>query len=183
MIPRYNNYNGADIGNGVKYLGSGVYENGTPVIPTNGTEYVYLLAIENPDGVVVFIDGSNYTPVNHKAADGDTTLYAYLPAKTSIADPLEVKVGEKTTNYYYDTTKSTWLAIVDIPNEDTKPYTYTGSEQTYTIAESDYYTIDGNKQINAGTYDVTVALKDANNTVWSDGTTTDKTYTLTPTRT
>ena len=147
------------------------------VIPTNGTNDVYLLTIENPNSEAVTIDGSNYTPVNHKAVDSDTNLYAYLPEKP-ISNPCVVEVGSKTTKYYYDTTKSAWLAIVDKPVADTTTFTYDGTEQTYNITASDYYTVTGNKQTNAGDYTVTVSLNDKDNTVWSDGTTADLTYTF-----
>ncbi|MGN0666469.1 MAG: DUF4214 domain-containing protein, partial [Huintestinicola sp.] len=149
------------------------------VTPTNGTTNVYLLTIENPNSEAVTIDGNSYTPVNHKALDSnDGNLYAYLPAKTSTADPLEVKVGTKTTNYIYDTTNSRWLAMVDKPAEDSSTFTYDGRSQTYNIAASDYYTVKDNKQTNAGTYTVTVALTDTTKTVWSDGTTDELNYTF-----
>ena len=67
---------------------------------------------------------------------------------------------------------------VTVPEEDTTSFVYDGSEQTYSIASSDLYTVTGNQQTNAGTYTVTVSLKDKNNTVWDDGTTGDKTYTF-----
>lgn len=51
-------------------------------------------------------------------------------------------------------------AKVTIPTANTTTYTYTGSEQTYTLATNTNYTISSNKQTNAGSYTVTVALKD-----------------------
>ncbi len=149
----------------------------TAITPTNGTENVYLLTIANPGSKTVYINGAEYTPINHTAADStDANLYVYLPAKTA-ADPNVVKIGDTTTKYTYDTASLKWLTVVDAPDEDTNLFTYNGEEQTYTLAESDYYTITGNKQTNAGTYTVTVALNDKDNTVWSDdGTTDDKTY-------
>ncbi len=67
---------------------------------------------------------------------------------------------------------------VTVPSADTASFVYDGSEQTYSIASSDLYTVTGNQQTNAGTYTVTVSLMDMNNTVWADGTTGDKTYTF-----
>ncbi|MCD8040071.1 MAG: hypothetical protein LUF82_00940, partial [Clostridia bacterium] len=68
---------------------------------------------------------------------------------------------------------------VTAPEADGTTFTYNGSEQTYTIASNELYTVTGNKQTNAGTYTVTVALNDATNYAWSDGTTAAKTYTFT----
>lgn len=67
---------------------------------------------------------------------------------------------------------------VEIPAADDTEFTYNGAEQTYAIAESELYTVEGNVQKNAGTYTVTVALKDKANYVWPDGTTDDRTYTF-----
>ena len=67
---------------------------------------------------------------------------------------------------------------VEIPTADDTAFTYNGAEQTYAIAASDLYTISGNVQKDAGTYTVTVALKDKANYTWPDGTTDDKTYTF-----
>lgn len=68
---------------------------------------------------------------------------------------------------------------IDVPAADTTVFECNGKEQTYAIAESDWYSVDGNKQTAAGTYDVKVSLKDANNTVWSDGTSDAKVYKFT----
>ena len=54
--------------------------------------------------------------------------------------------------------------------------TYSGEEQTYTLAASGLYTVAGNVRKSAGTYTVTVTLKDAENYVWSDNTATAKTF-------
>jgi len=59
------------------------------------------------------------------------------------------------------------------PTGDNRTFIYNGQEQTYEIAESTDYTITGNAQTNAGTYEVVVALKDSTNCEWADGTTTD----------
>ena len=148
--------------------------------PTNGIKKVYLLTIKNPDGKDVYINsGTPYKPSNHSAADkNDTNLYVYLPAATA-QSPSVVTVGENTTKYCYDTKNSKWLEVVDIPGADSSSYIYNGTSQTYQIAESDYYTVAGNAQTNAGNYTVTVSLNDTENTVWSDGTTANKEYTFT----
>ena len=67
---------------------------------------------------------------------------------------------------------------VEIPIADDTEFVYNGAEQTYAIAESELYTVEGNAQKDAGTYTVTVSLNDKDNYVWSDDTTDDKTYTF-----
>ena len=67
-------------------------------------------------------------------------------------------------------------AKVEIPAADPTQFTYSGEEQTYTLAASGLYTVAGNVRKNAGTHTVTVTLKDAENHVWSDNTATAKTF-------
>ena len=67
-------------------------------------------------------------------------------------------------------------AKVEIPAADPTPFTYSGEDQTYTLAASDLYTVAGNVRKSAGTYTVTVTLKDAENYVWSDNTDAAKTF-------
>ncbi len=140
------------------------------VTPTDGNgNNVYLLEIENADNDDIKINGTDY-PDKHF---DEAKIYAYLPAKTAQI-PNEVTVGTEMTEYCYDTANSKWLKVVDAPVEDTTDFTYNGEEQTYALTESDCYTISGNKQTNAGTYTVTVALNDGY--IWSDGTSNDAEY-------
>ena len=64
------------------------------------------------------------------------------------------------------------------PVHDTTVYTYDGTAKTYGIADTADYTVTGNTQTNAGSYDVTVALKDKANTAWTDGTFANIIYTF-----
>ena len=59
---------------------------------------------------------------------------------------------------------------VDVPKEDATVFTYDGEKKTYTIAANDDYTVANAEQTNAGTYTVTVTLKDTKNFVWNDKT-------------
>ena len=68
---------------------------------------------------------------------------------------------------------------VEKPAEDNTEFVYSGKEQTYTIAPSDYYAVTGNVQTDAGTHTVTVVLKDKSNYQWADGSTDDLSYTFT----
>lgn len=65
---------------------------------------------------------------------------------------------------------------VAIPEADAAAFTYNGAEQTYNIAASEFYTVSGNVQKDAGSYTVTVSLNDKDNHTWPDGTTDDLSY-------
>ena len=67
-------------------------------------------------------------------------------------------------------------AKVEIPAADPTPFTYSGGDRTYTLAASGLYTVADNVRKSAGTHTVTVTLKDAENYVWSNNTTTAKTF-------
>ena len=59
---------------------------------------------------------------------------------------------------------------VDVPEKDATVFTYDGKKKTYTIAANDNYTVANAERMNAGTYTVTVTLKDTKNFVWNDET-------------
>ena len=84
------------------------------------------------------------------------------------------------SNHSDITPKSVGVTIarksVAVPAANTTQFTYSGEEQTYTLAASGLYTVAGNVQKNAGTHTVTVMLKDAENYVWSDNTATAQTF-------
>lgn len=61
--------------------------------PTDGEEYISLLAIHNPDGKKVWIDGEEYYPAKH--AD-EEYLYAYLTQEGH-----SVRVGDEAEQVYY----------------------------------------------------------------------------------
>ncbi len=156
---------------GAQSIGAGSGTSGSEG-PTNGSEPVYLYEVENPEQQDIVINGKDY-PDCH---GDENKIYAYLP-QGSMDHPNTVTVGDTTTNCYYG--HNGWTTVVDIPPEDTSSFTYTGQELTYNLPESKWYTISNQKQTQAGTYDVTVSLKDPSTSVWSDGTTEDKVYTFT----
>lgn len=93
------------------------------------------------------------------AGDGGTWTYTYT-AGTGMLDAagLPKTVGTYTVTATYEDnlnigSKSVTLTIepktVDIPAEDKMVYTYDGTEKTYNIPTSTYYTVSGNKQTNA----------------------------------
>ena len=65
---------------------------------------------------------------------------------------------------------------VNVPESDATVFTYDGKKKTYTIAANDNYTVANAEQTNAGTYTVTVTLKDTENFVWNDETDTAKEF-------
>lgn len=78
----------------------------------------------------------------------------------------------------------TWViekAPVDIPVAGSTTYTYNGTAQTYTFSsiDTDHVAVANNTKTNAGTYIVTCSLSDSNNYMWSDSTTTAKSYSWT----
>ncbi|MBQ8545675.1 MAG: hypothetical protein IJ437_01910 [Clostridia bacterium] len=67
---------------------------------------------------------------------------------------------------------------VEKPAQDTTSFVYSGEEQVYTIAESEYYTVSNNKRTNFGVQTVKISLNDKEKYAWSDGTTDDLEYTF-----
>ncbi len=65
---------------------------------------------------------------------------------------------------------------VPVPEKDESSFTYNGKAQTYSIAASPLYEVNGNVQTYAGEYDVTVSLLDKANYQWQSGGTENITY-------
>ncbi len=88
--------------------------------------------------------------------------------KVTIALTDKVNYKWSTTNSSDDLSYDFAIApqTVNEPAEDTKTFTYTGNEQTYTVEENALYNVSGNKKTNAGTYSVKIELKDKTNCVW-----------------
>ena len=116
-----------------------------------------------------------------------TYTYAANGGTASLEGGLPKTVGTYTVTATYEDSlnigsKTATLTItakkVDIPDPDTTVYTYDGTAKTYNIPTSPYYTVSGNTQTNANEagHIVTVTLKDAINTTWSDGTTGQKVF-------
>lgn len=123
------------------------------------------------------------------AGDGGTWTYTYTAGTGTLdtATGLPKTVGTYTVTATYEDSsnigsKSATLTIepkkVNIPAVDTTEYTYDGTEKTYNIPTSPYYTVSGNKQTNAkeAGHIVTVTLTDTTNTTWSDGSVDQKIF-------
>lgn len=107
-------------------------------------------------------------------------------ASQTAAGTYDITVTIMNNNFCFENGKDTMVVgqltigeqAVTIPAADTTEFIYNGAAQTYAIAESERYTVEGNVQKDAGNYTVTVSLDDKDNYVWSDDTTDDKTYTF-----
>ena len=135
----------------------------------------------SPKTAVVTQD-EGQTPI---PAGGYTVTYDGEDSQTE-AGTYDITVTITNGNFCFEDGKDSMVVgqlsigeqAVEIPTADDTAFTYNGAEQTYAIAASDLYTVSGNVQKDAGTYTVTVALKDKANYTWPDGTTDDKTYTF-----
>ena len=128
--------------------------------------------------------------INAGTTAGGTMQYSTDGTNYGTTIPTGENAGEYTVWYkvagdsnHSDTTPNSVRITIDkqpvaIPEADPTQFTYSGDEQTYTLAASDLYTVAGNVRKSAGTYTVTVTLKDAENYVWSDNTDAAKEYTF-----
>ena len=79
--------------------GGSVNASSVSVSPKNNQgKDVYCCTINNPGSLKVKVDGSPWTPVNHKNVDpNDTNLYAWLTGEDHV-----ITVGENETSYIFD---------------------------------------------------------------------------------
>ena len=137
----------------------------------NGESQTLVNAGETATGTLEYkLDGSEYsTEIPEATAAGSYVVFYRV-------------VGDKNHEDVAEQSLTVTIAPkpVEIPKADETGFTYNGAEQTYAVAANDDYTVTGSAQANAGTYTVTVALNDKDNTAWAGGTdTTDLSYTFT----
>ena len=131
-----------------------------------------------PTGVELTDPAVTVTYTNTK--DGTTSS-----KRPTDAGDYTVKVQYETDTEIHTGTKDFTISKreIAVPTEDLTQFEYTGQEQTYVLsnfADAAYYTVsDTMKRTEAGSQNVTVQLKDKNNTVWKGGTDADKTYVFT----
>ncbi len=127
--------------------------------------------VAQPAGQVVMEDGS-YT-VDCDGEDSQTVVGTYPVTVTLHDDNFCFEDGEASAVVGE-------LVILEaqvvIPQADGREFVYDGTQQTYHIEESPYYTVEGNLQKEAGDHTVRVALKDTENYTWEDGSREEKTY-------
>ena len=159
------------------------WEDGT----TDVLEYDFVINKGNYDmSAVVFEDktvtynGSAFSIEATNLPDGVTVSYENNGKTDAGEYDIIAKFTGDAVNYNLIADKTAKLIInkanVVKPTADSTVFTYNGQEQTYALATSDLYTISSTKATNAGSYTITVALKDKTNYQWNDQTATDLTY-------
>ena len=137
--------------------------------------------------------GESANEPQYDAPEGVTATVTYAAQGSSdFSTTVPTDAGSYTVKVQYatDTEIRTGTAAftiskreIAVPTADPTQFEYTGQEQTYVLsnfADAAYYTVsDTMKRTNAGSQNVTVQLKDKNNTVWKGGTDADKTYVFT----
>lgn len=97
---------------------------------------------------------------------------------TTVTKDVVIKKG--TTGNIELTANYERIYIFAKPSENTTNYVYNGKDQTYTLTidsdDLEFLTISNNVQKNAGTYNVTVSLKDPSKSKWEDGSTDNLSY-------
>ena len=140
-------------------------------------------AVEN----LVYI-GKEQALITAGKADGGTMQYSLNGTDWQVTVPVGTNAGTYTVQYQvigdgnHNNTKPASVSVtiarqpVNVPKADATVFTYDGEKKTYTIAANDNYTIANAEQTNAGTYTVTVTLKDTKNFIWNDKTDTVKEF-------
>ncbi|MCF0150894.1 MAG: S-layer homology domain-containing protein [Firmicutes bacterium] len=129
-------------------------------------------AFEYTGEEITFIEGNEYYDVEN----GSGTDIGQYPVNVVLKGAGNQAWSDDGTFAYLTYTFNIIPKQVQKPAADTTAFTYSGSEQTYTLAENSAYTVTGNKQTEIGTYTVTVALNDKTHYQWADGSTDDLTY-------
>ena len=141
----------------------------------------YWFVTDDPDYVRYFTDSAVDLIVSAHSTYGSDTIYfeyyyaggerfgsAPVDAGTyyviAVVEGTGIYVGARSAPVYFTISK----ALVEKPDAPSyEDFVYSGSELTYEIAESEYYTVTGNTGTGAGTYYATVKLVDANNYEWA----------------
>ena len=155
----------------------------------------HVLTVANPSVAFSGLVNGDTLTVTYTAVNNETTVETPLTDSTTLEKGVytvnAVFSGDKAGNYNITVTPAATLTVKENDGTVTKvavPVANTGlvynaSNQdgiTHNQANyGDYYTVSGTASAkNAGTYSVTVTLKDKTNCVWddNDNTTADKTY-------
>ena len=144
----------------------------SPVSATYGDTNAKVTATTSGNGTISYAVKSGSGDYIDVAADGTLNIKKVGTAY--------VTVTAGATDNFNSATEEVTVTIapkaITAPAADTKTYTYNGKEQTYGVTETDDYTVTGGTKTDAGTYTVTVSLKDPANTKWDDDSTANKTF-------
>ena len=111
-----------------------------------------------------------YEVISDSNNNGDVvTVDANGKVSVKNAGTAVVKIAAKESDTYAEAEREITVTVdkrpVNVPAKDSTVYTYTGEEQTYSMASSPYYTISNATHADAGKYEVLVTLND--NCVWN----------------
>lgn len=123
---------------------------------------------------ITSVTGTAASAIKYVGRDGTSYSESTTAPVNAGKYTAKVTIGGQTATADFEITK----AQVAIPDKVDTSYVYNGQPQTYPITDSSLYTVTGNTQTDAGTYTVTVSLKDKTNSEWADGTTDDLKYTF-----
>ena len=141
----------------------------TPItaLTYTGKAQILINAGTTADGTMQYsTDGTNYGPTIPTGENaGEYTVWYKVVGDGNHSDTTPERVGVTIAR------KS-----VAVPAANPTQFTYSGEDQTYTLAASGLYTVADNVRKSVGTYTVTVTLKDTKNYVWSDNTDAAKTF-------
>lgn len=166
--PNYEPYHGA-----VTLTVSQATLTGVSVEVVKTTEYVAFEAFDRSSIAVEALYGEDRKPV--------TTGYRLTFSNDSAEGRLLAGTGITVTVAYTDggVTQSTAFTIDVAKRTVAKPvvgdttFEDNGGQITLEIAPSEFYTVTGNTGFGVGSYQATVSLVDADNTMWEDGSTDD----------
>lgn len=163
--PNYEPYHGSVKLNVVQATLAGV---SVEVVKT--TEYVAFDAFDRSSIVVEALYGEGPKEITgYTLTFSGGSTEGRLLAGTGITVTVTYTDGDVTQ--YTEFTINVAKRTVAKPVVDTTVFDATGETITLPIAESEYYTIDGNTAIEPGRYVATVELNDPANTMWEDGST------------
>ena len=142
---------------------------GIRVSPSAEAEYTAYDSFDRSSIVVEALYGEDRKQVTDYTLTFSSGTEDRLLAGTGITVTVTYTDGDVTqyTEFTIDVAKR----AVAKPVVDTTVFDATGETITLPIAESEYYTIDGNTAIEPGRYVATVELNDPANTMWEDGST------------
>ncbi len=130
-------------------------------------EFTYhILGLVHGDAVTAVLsfkgtqtDGTAYEGSERPTAAGSYTVWAAALDGSRAGNYTIAANGERSF--------SIGRAAVREPDRDARTFTYNGLMQEYSVAENTLYTVVGNRQTSAGTYFVTIALRDTDNYMWA----------------
>ena len=132
---------------------------------------------DNGDKAVTLMLGTDYT-VSGTMDSADAGIIKDVAVKVTLSDSTAKNYSLDSDTIHVKVTINRMK--IAIPTADATKFTYTGSDQTYTLTglTEGYCSISGNVRSAAGDHTVIVSLTDKDNTEWTDGKQDDITFTF-----